>query len=266
MGNWLQQSVADGNNGSFSAWTEMSGNAQSAIAQHINEYGELSWDGGVELTANSSHFRMSPRLVVSENSQELMAVWNESNGSQSQRGVYAQRLDESGNRLWGINGIAVIPLNNDYDYLDLSIVGVGEEIITAYIQQSPNMNGDIYASRLDANGNTTWNAGNIVITNSNSPKSDMMAGKGIGCLFLAWSENGNVYAHSLKEDGTLGSPDVSVSGDINGDGNVDILDVVMLVNHILSPDTSELEGADINNDDDINILDVVALINYILDT
>jgi hypothetical protein len=45
---------------------------------------------------------------------------------------------------------------------------------------------------------------------------------------------------------------------------VDILDVVMLVNYILSGDTSELDGADINSDGDINILDVVALVNIIL--
>ena len=53
-------------------------------------------------------------------------------------------------------------------------------------------------------------------------------------------------------------------GDVNTDGNIDILDVVMLVNHIINENTSELDGADINSDGDINILDVVALINIIL--
>ena len=62
----------------------------------------------------------------------------------------------------------------------------------------------------------------------------------------------------------LGTVDSTISGDVNSDGNIDILDVVMLVNHILSPDTSELEGADINNDGDINILDVVTLVSIIL--
>ena len=207
---------------------------------------------------------MSPRIVVAENSQELMAVWNESNASQSQRGVCAQRIDENGNRLWGINGMAVIPLNNNYDYLDLSIVGVEEEIIIAYVQQSINMNGDIYAMRIDANGNSIWSQENVVITNSNNSKSDMMVGKGIGCLFITWSENGNVYAHCLREDGALGSPYGSLLGDINNDGNIDVLDVVILVNYILNGDTSELDGADINNDGVINVLDIVALVNIIL--
>jgi len=38
----------------------------------------------------------------------------------------------------------------------------------------------------------------------------------------------------------------------------------MLVNYILSGDTSELNGADINNDKEVNILDVVQLVNIIL--
>ena len=264
MGNWLQESEPDALNGSFSAWTEMSGNVQSAIIQNITEEGELLWDEGIQLSSNFSQFRMSPKIAVANNSQELMAVWNVSNGSQSQRGVYAQRVNENGNRLWGINGLSVVPLNNNYDYLDLSIVEVDEELITVYIEQSVNMSGDIHAVRLDINGNSVWTNDYVEITNSNTPKSDMMIEKGLGCVFVTWSENNTVYAHCLKDDGTLGTPEVSELGDINSDGNIDILDVVMLVNYILSSDTSELEGADINSDDNINILDVVTLVGIIL--
>ena len=46
-------------------------------------------------------------------------------------------------------------------------------------------------------------------TKHGTAKSDMMAGKGPNCLFIAWTENGSVYAHCLREDGTLGAPDLS---------------------------------------------------------
>jgi hypothetical protein len=265
MGNWSQQSKADLDGGSFSAWTKMSGNVQSAVAQHINSIGGLYWLGGVELSINTNAFRMSPQLVVSEDSQELMAVWNESNISQSQRGVYAQRLNGNGWRTWGSNGKAVVPLNNNYVYYDLSAAGFGEEMVTLYIQgNSNNSISDIFATRLDTDGNHAWQGGVLAVTSSGSSKNDMMIGKGQGCVFIAWTENGFVYAHCLKQDGTLGAPDTFISGDINTDGNIDILDVVMLVNHIINENISELDDADINNDGDINILDVVALINIIL--
>ena len=57
---------------------------------------------------------------------------------------------------------------------------------------------------------------------------------------------------------------ISSSGDFNNDDSINILDVIILVNHILSPDTLELEGADMNNDGMVNILDVIVLINIIL--
>ena len=206
MGNWLQQSVADAEDGSFSGWTEMSGNVQNSGVQHITGFGALSWTGGVDLSTNSSNFRISPQLTVAEDSQELMAVWGEANGVQTQHGIYAQRIDNSGNRLWGSNGTAVVPLNSNYVYLDLSIAGFGEELITAYIQQLDYTNNDIYAARLDADGNYVWTDEAVMVTNSGNPKSDMMIAKGSGCLFIAWTEGGSIYTHCLLEDGTLGAP------------------------------------------------------------
>jgi len=169
--------VAEAGGGSFSAWTQFSGNVQNAVSQHITGEGAIAWTGGVDLSTNSSNFRMSPMLSVAEETQELMAVWREANGSQSQRGISAQRLDSSGNQLWGSNGVTVVALNSSYDYLDLSVAGFGEELISAYIQQSANMDGDIYANRLDAEGNLVWTDETVTVTNSGTAKSDMMAGK-----------------------------------------------------------------------------------------
>ena len=53
-------------------------------------------------------------------------------------------------------------------------------------------------------------------------------------------------------------------GDLNNDGVTNILDVVILVEHILSPATVELDGADINDDGDVNVLDIVSIVNVIL--
>ena len=45
---------------------------------------------------------------------------------------------------------------------------------------------------------------------------------------------------------------------------INIQDIIIVVNHILSPATVELEGADINNDDVVDIIDVVILVTNIL--
>ena len=55
-----------------------------------------------------------------------------------------------------------------------------------------------------------------------------------------------------------------ILGDLNNDTMVNILDVIILVNHILSPAAVELDGSDLNNDGIENILDIIILVNIIL--
>ena len=56
--------------------------------------------------------------------------------------------------------------------------------------------------------------------------------------------------------------DNTISGDLNEDGIINILDVVIMVNDILASNFSE--NADINSDGSINVLDIVQLVNIIL--
>ena len=55
-------------------------------------------------------------------------------------------------------------------------------------------------------------------------------------------------------------------GDVNGDEEINITDVISLVNHILGKEEGNfiIENADINTDGDINISDATALVNVIL--
>jgi hypothetical protein len=51
-------------------------------------------------------------------------------------------------------------------------------------------------------------------------------------------------------------------GDLNQDNIINIQDIVLLVNIILSSEYNEL--ADLNSDDIVNVLDIIQLINIIL--
>ena len=60
---------------------------------------------------------------------------------------------------------------------------------------------------------------------------------------------------------------VGLLGDVNGDGLVNITDVVLLVDYVLGiNDPSFIKAnADINADDSINILDATLLVNIIME-
>lgn len=58
----------------------------------------------------------------------------------------------------------------------------------------------------------------------------------------------------------------SISGDVNGDGEVNIADINAVINIILggTADEQTLERADVNGDGEVNIADINAVINLIL--
>ena len=69
-------------------------------------------------------------------------------------------------------------------------------------------------------------------------------------------------AYSSREIWNFFSLYLNVSGDINQDNQINILDVIQLIQYIL--ESSYYEYADINEDSSVDILDVVQLVNMIL--
>ena len=61
---------------------------------------------------------------------------------------------------------------------------------------------------------------------------------------------------------TIGSGSACLVGDSNGDGTLNVLDVVLLVNIVLAGEFNEC--ADLNGDGSLNVLDIVLLVNVIL--
>ena len=53
------------------------------------------------------------------------------------------------------------------------------------------------------------------------------------------------------------------SGDINNDGILNILDIVLMINMVLNSEYSIV--ADVNEDGVVNILDVVMMVNILVD-
>jgi len=77
----------------------------------------------------------------------------------------------------------------------------------------------------------------------------------------------NLYGQESEPHIELLDLSFGLSGDVNSDQVVNILDIVLLVNFVLGTDTpssSQYSAADLNSDGTLNILDVVTLTNEIL--
>ena len=74
--------------------------------------------------------------------------------------------------------------------------------------------------------------------------------------------NGNL----LYSDGTcVNLLDIQL-GDINGDFIVNILDIIVIVDMIVTGNIENISIADFNQDGAVNILDIVSIVNFILDS
>jgi len=80
-------------------------------------------------------------------------------------------------------------------------------------------------------------------------------------VFRAYIGDGSEYSIEIPfyQIGSQG-----LLGDVNGDGGINVLDVVMVMGAILNHTEDELENADINGDGTVNVQDLVALVNEIL--
>lgn len=87
--------------------------------------------------------------------------------------------------------------------------------------------------------------------------SNLYLGFGTGSYFENLTPDGN-YAHN-----DMWVLNMIISGDLNGDNIINILDIVELVNVILQNEMEYIEIADINSDSVINIFDLIHLIDSI---
>ncbi len=144
----------------------------------------------------------------------------------------------------GTSGL-LVSYNNDYAHNGLSVRFTGE---ADWLTVSPD-NGELEAGQTES-----------VIVTANS--SDLTEGD--YSAYLGISSQGG--SGSVPVNLTVSGVEV-MPGDVNGDGVVNILDVVSTVNFIIGddePDSYEFAAADINGDNVINVLDIVLMINIIL--
>ena len=118
------------------------------------------------------------------------------------------------------------------------------------------------------NGGGTYNYGaNCTLT----------ATANTGYTFSNWTKDGTVvstnpiYIFTVTEDASYVAnfeAEVGLPGDANGDGIVNALDIVIIVNYIFGETPAEFvfENADINEDGVVNALDLVAIVNLIFST
>jgi hypothetical protein len=217
--------VADGTGGVFVAWRA----SGLLVALHWNAAGQESWSDPVRFKLDA--YSQGNCELILDGAAGFIAVWYEM-GLTEDRGVFVQRVDADGIRLWGDNGRRIC----DYD-------GSAPRLCTdddggAYVAWSdrrimPHL--DIYAQHVDHTGTPLWEEnGRPVCQVAFTQLSANVVPDDTGGVYVVWrdfeQEPHGIYAQHYDDLGAalwqengvpvlgngLGSEDFAVASDSFG--------------------------------------------------
>jgi hypothetical protein len=119
--------------------------------------------------------------------------------------IYAQRVDALGNVLWAAGGVGVCTATG-YQY-GPSIVSDGAGGVIVAWRDDRGADQDIYAQRLDGDGNPLWTADGVIVCNAtNLQELPELAADGNGGAYVVWKDfrnsNLDIYCQLIDENGS----------------------------------------------------------------
>jgi len=188
-------------------WDDLHTGNRDLVAQKLNGSGAKQWltDGLPICRASGAQTTLK---LISDNAGGVIAVWTDARAANTK--IYAQRLDGNGNPLWSVGGLPDgIPICSASGNQSSPVIvgdGAGGAII-AWIDQRTAV-ADLYAQRVNANGNLLWPATGTPLTLNSAAQDNLcLATDGAGGAIAAWRDmrNGNsdVYINRVTSGGTV---------------------------------------------------------------
>jgi hypothetical protein len=188
---WYPETISDGAGGAIIVWMDYrSKNGWDIYAQLIDIEGKIRWQkNGVPVCiVDGDQYDYS---ILEDNTGGVFITWCDQR--EGQWDIYAQRLDASGNALWAENGIPVCNERNDQYNPNIVSDGVDGVIISWWDKR--DVYADIYAQRINANGEFLWvkNGAAICLAEGNQQDPHPI-NSGVGSAIITWWDKRKVDA------------------------------------------------------------------------
>jgi hypothetical protein len=135
--------------------------------------------------------------VLSLGHDGAIVVWADDRGNDYD--IYAQKLDTTGRPLWTAGGVKVCGGGYDQEFPLLVSDGAGGAIVVWQDSRAGDDGTDIYAQRIDLNGNALWQADGVplcshltdLLTTPPSAYAHVVVSDGAGGAIVAWRDTRN---------------------------------------------------------------------------
>ena len=183
------QVCRDGAGGAIIAWEDERDGNKDIYVQHIASNGVPQWlvNGEAICTAD---YDQQDLQIYSDRSGGAIIVWEDWR-SPTNLNIYAQHINLNGTIQWTTNGKPICTASqNQYDP-QICGDGAGGSIFTWADRRSGSQN-DIYAQRVDSDGNIKWLVDGIPICIAEGNKiTPQITTEGAGNAIIVWSDNRN---------------------------------------------------------------------------
>lgn len=127
--------ASDGANGAIVSWYDDRNltNIQSGWVQRINPNGTFAFPAdGAEFSSKKGFNKYNSVACRLSATNEIVVFWKMANASQSEEGIYAQKFDSKGKKLWGDDGVEIEKIGiARYSHFD--VVGTAKSASLFYI-------------------------------------------------------------------------------------------------------------------------------------
>jgi len=200
---------SDGSGGAFFAWQDPREGNHNIYVQHVDSAGSPYWAAnGIQVSSGSQDDFING--IVPDGSGGCIVAWNDWSTHEK---IQCQRLNASGDKLWGTFGVEVSQGTDHATNSTIVSDGCGG-IVACWLdgRYFPNWNDfkDIYAQRIDSLGQLCWaDTGIAVVALGSAPFSSFprMVTNNAERYYIAWQDWRNashdIYAQGLSQEGAV---------------------------------------------------------------
>jgi len=191
-----------GAGGTIIAFADNRGGGWQVYAMRMNQAGSQVWGSNGQLVATSGLTGPNvPIGIASDGAGGAIIVW-ELEFSTTDHDVYAQRIDASGNQLWGTEGVVVTSASDDERFPKVISDGAGGAVVCW--EDSRNAATDVYANRLDPNGALMWTSSDTAISLAGDMIAQVRPSMAIdanGNIFFTWTQEISATEWNIEYSG-----------------------------------------------------------------
>ncbi len=199
--------AGDGPGVAFVLWHDFRHGNSDIFAQKMSSSGNFFWaNNGIPVCIEPHD--QNNAAIISDGAGGFIVSWTDLRDDAGN--IYAQRIDGSGVDQWAANGIPVCSVAGIQD-LPVMVSDESGGAIIIWQDFRNDATGDLYAQRIDSNGQALWSTNGVAICSApNDQIYPVAISDGHGGAIIAWEDarmgnlDYNIYAQWVDQQGNLG--------------------------------------------------------------